>query len=58
MIKIAKLLRYNGTFNETTDEFETGAVTNVERDSKDQITIYFECCTWYLTLSQEDWEKV
>lgn len=52
-----KLLHYN-KYDESTDEYETGEVANVERDSKDVITVYLANGSWYFTLTKEDWDKI
>jgi len=52
-----KLLHYN-KYDESTDEYETGDVANVERDAKDIITVYLENGSWYFTLTRKDWLRI
>ena len=52
-----KLLHFN-KYDESTDEYETGEVANVERDSEDVITVYLANGSWYFVLTKEDWEKI
>lgn len=52
-----KLMHFN-KYDESTDEYETGEVANVERDSKDIITVYLANGSWYFTLTASDWAKI
>ena len=54
------LLRYN-KYDESTNEYETGDIANVDIDERNpqvglKATIYTENGSWYLTLNQKDIE--
>lgn len=44
--------------DESTIEFETGNVVNVERDSDNNITVYLDPCGWYFSMTLEEWELI
>ena len=52
-----KLMHYNKS-DESTDEYETGEVVNVERDDETCITVYLANGSWYFTLTPQDWERI
>jgi len=53
-----KLLHYNKS-DESTDEYETGEVVDVEVDKESRIvTVYTKNRSWYFTLTPEDVEKI
>jgi hypothetical protein len=51
------LLHFN-KYDESTDEYETGPVVNVERTSDGQITVYTKNGSWYFTLDDDDYSKL
>ena len=52
------LLMHFNKYDESTDEYETGEVANVEQDDDDIVTVYLANGSWYFTLTRSDWEKV
>lgn len=52
-----KLMHYN-KYDESTDEYETGKVVNVECDEGGFVTVYTGNCSWYIVLTAEEWAMI